>query len=312
MNKWIGLLVLALVSSYVSAKEEQKSSIMVEAALYFVSDDKSQAVQKISEFKLYQGNMSEVHSTPKRLLAGAVWNVEIRVKQDKKVNILFWLEDKNKPLINKNVDISALDLSSVELLKTAKGKLRVDIIPKPMVKELPPVELAEDNFGLNHFCLNDSAVIVDDSFYLGKFTGFGERLFIGVPELHDFELSLKPLRDWAPIGIYKEGIITIETPTKHYINLLNVGIGPSGYQKGGPFKVYGKIMPSEYSKEEALKTEIKILGWHYQGDKLQALKKAKSLNPYIGISRGTIGNDYDAGPHLERAIGNVLTGQECG
>ena len=92
---------------------------------------------------------------------------------------------------------------------------------------------------LGFLCLTKSSVVVDQRYYLGEISGFGEWLSIEIPELAQVSISLQPLRDWQPIGSYADGVMLIPLADGHELKLMGIGIGPTNTVSEGPFIVYG-------------------------------------------------------------------------
>jgi len=307
------LLILLFTTQGLQAKEALK--LYVDTTMYFVSNDKPVEVKQISQMKKHYGGFNEIHSSHEWTLhPGGIWNIETRLNEENLFNIVFWIKDKNQPEINKNFDVSTLEMTTFTLLKTNKGKLKINIVPKIIKPELKPVKLGLSNFGLNHLCLKNSAVIIDDNYYMGKLSGFGERVEIRFPEFYSIDLSLKPLRDWTQIGTYLDGVIKIDVDKDHIFEMLNVGIGPSGMTKGGPFKVYGEIKPPiKTTREEFLAIEKEYVLNKLSLRLQNIIMKANKLNPYFSAGT-TIGNDVDDvnKEHLYRTIGDFFEGFNCG
>ena len=299
---------------------EEKSTLFVESHLYYFPKSQDEDVKKINTFRVWVDSMSEFHSTKigrfDNIQPGGLWDLEVSMNADKQFNILFYKVDKSKPLINENINVSNLAATSRKLYEFDEGHLSLSIVPKIQKKVPEEIPLTSDNFGLDHMCFNNSAVILDESFYLGKFTGFGERLKVGVPELNDVHLSLKPLDDWEPIGTYHKGTIRVGLNGGHLLTLLRVGLGPGGYENGGPFTVYGKLEPSRTSKEKILESSIQNLKRKYSDSQwshhLDTLIEAKKLNPYVDRSAGTIARNYRGPDQIEYALGPFGLGHKCG
>jgi len=325
MKKQIGLILSLLLTSLTinSHAREQK---LVQAKLYHIYDNGEVLPEKIANFKLYQGHMSELHSTKKNKLPGGYWNLELRLLENNKFKYTFWQskgveggefwkETGRKNIHEKTVDISIPRSFSINFPSDDKGGLIVlDVIPEIQSKQALKAAITPDNFGLIDFCFNQSAVIMDDSFYLGVFNGFGERLTIGIPGKSIVNLSLKPLRNWSPIGTFEDGKITIDFDDGHNLKLFNVGIGPSGFKKGGPFTIFGEFLPPNMSRSEAIKYTLKNQDKNLSETKRKIAESAVRTNPFVGMSRGTIGNDRSSSgrEHIEKVIGSFFEGQECG
>lgn len=307
MNKL--LLLIILVSNYALC---EKQKMYVESTVFFIPKNNPHQIKHINQIQKRYGGYIEIHSSKEyRLLPGGEWNLEIRLTEQNIYNVFFWVKDKNNPEINQNFDVSTLELSTFSLLKSDLGELKINITPKVIEDQLEPILLSEDNFGLNHFCLRNSAIIIDDNFYVGKLTGFAERVEIRLPDFYDIDISLKPLRDWQQIGIYQDGVINIDVKEDHLLTLLNVGIGPSGYQKGGPFKIYGAFKTSTHNRQKLLSIVEK---YDFKGTSKRVksiIMKAKKENKY-SVAGITTGNDNSTSKHLTKTVGNVFSDENCG
>ncbi|WP_251359068.1 hypothetical protein [Kangiella sp. TOML190] len=304
------LFLILFIVFFVKANANESEVIYIEAVLSHVNL-KSNSVKELAKFKMQQGVMSEVHSNKEyRLLPGGEWDLEIRMPSSEKITVDF-VHKNNAQLVRHDINIVRRRPSSKIIFASKSEELRLDVFPKAE-KTLEPIEMASTSFGLRDLCFNNTAVIIDDSFYLGRFSGFGERLYFGIPEFYNIDLSLKPLRDWEPIGVLEDGIINIELETGENIELLNVGVGPSGFISPSPFIVYGKIEGSTDSKKDTLTFQEKILKQSYRGEKLKRLLIAKKNNPYVSLSRGTIGNDNEVSQHLIKQVGGIFEGHSCG
>jgi hypothetical protein len=280
----------------------------LDAWVLFKYSDNSNSVAEVAQFKLYPGNMSELHSRNEYvLLPGGEWDLELRYKKNKELEIKMGVPGDSHKIINSGLEEW---LTKSILLKSDKeGELFLKVLPK-VALSLEQKQV-QGNFGLDHMCFDKSPIIVDDQFYIGEFTAFGERALFGATNLANVEFSLKPMRDWKPIGEYLDGVITFNLEGAHQVKIFNVGMGPSGFKKGGPFTVFGKIEKSEHSREEAEKISIDAIKRSINGTRQTVLIEALKKTPYI-MTYGTIGNDSDPGPFIEPVIGNVLEGQKCG
>lgn len=322
------ILIFFLVLSN-NGNAERNSAVdinnkMIEAKLVYIFKDKSKTAVKVASFKLYPGTMSEVHSTKDHSLPGGFWNLELRMLDEDKFQYTywrsegvsggeFWLEKGRKHEREVIIDISAPRSFSTSF-SDKEGTLILDILPNIATKNLASIELSDDSFSLRSLCFNQSAVVIDESFYLGMFNGFGERLTLGIPSLSVVSLSLKPMRDWKPIGEFKNGTITIDLKNGHLLNIFNVGIGASGFKKGGPFIIYGEKLNPVKTRQEAIEFSLKHQQRHLSQERKIAFEQAIKTNPFVGLSTGTIGNDEGDKiySYIENAIGGFFDGQECG
>lgn len=293
------LLLLIFINTGLLAKEPLK--LYVESYVYYVPNDETQNIQDITHMKKNYGGYNENHSYKDE--PGGEWNLETRLSEANIFNIKFWIKDKNNPEINQNIDVSEMELSTISLLKNQQGELKINITPKKIPKPLSPIKLSIDNFGLNHFCFKNSAMIIDDNFYIGKLQGFAERVEIRLPDFYDIDVALKPMRDWQPIGVYQDGVINIDVGENHILTLLNVGIGPSGYQKGGPFKVYGKLKAPTHDRQDLLDSAAKY-DFENVSERIKSIiVKANNENKYSVAGISTAANNTE---HLSRVIGEMF------
>ena len=293
------ILFLLFFSNHLFAEEILK--LYVETSIYFVTNGNEKKIQDVAHMKKYYGGYNENHSSKDE--PGGEWNIETRLSESNVFNIKFWISDKNNPEINKDFDLSSLDMTTISLLNSQRGELKINIVPKKILDQLDPIKLGMNNFGLNHFCFKNSAMIIDDNFYIGKLQGFAERIEIRLPNFYDIDVALKPLNDWQKIGVYQDGVINIDVDENHILTLLNVGIGPSGYKKGGPFVVYGKVKEPTHDRNDLLEGagnyELKNVSERIK----KIITKANKENQYSVAGITTAAN---SSKHLSRAIGGMF------
>ncbi|WP_196139970.1 hypothetical protein [Aliikangiella sp. G2MR2-5] len=328
MNKKMWCLILInfcfFSSATINAKETKNEGFYAKANLYFVPANSEKGTQLLANFQIFNEEMIEIHSNKKRELPGGYWNLELRLSKDNQLKTYYWqsegvsggehwLESGQKNVFRQSVSIVPPGASSLVISeKTKGGNLVLDITPFVNQKENEEVSLTADTLGLNHFCFNNTVAVVDESYFLGKIAGFGERVFIGIPGLADVDLSLKPLRDWKPVAQLDESQIEIQLPDGHLLTLINVGIGPSGIKKGGPFTVYGQISKPSKTREQAIEFSQRFLRKDLSAEQKAVFINAIKTNPFVGFSRLTIGNDNKVSDHLDKVIGSFFDGQECG
>jgi len=320
------MLFLVLSNNCYAEKNNLKkiSNKKIEAKLIYVFKDKSKSAIKVANFKMYTGSMSEVHSTKDNSFPGGYWNLELRMLDNNSFQYTywqsegvsggeFWLEKGRKNEREEMIDISIPRSYSTSFSNNKEGTLILDILPNISSNSLSAIEISDDSFSLKSLCFNQSAIIIDESFYLGMFNGFGERLAVGIPSLALVNLSLKPMRNWNPIGNFNNGTISISLENGHLLNIFNVGIGPSGFKKGGPFIIYGEKLSPEKTREEAIEFSLKHQRNNLSPQRKAVFEHAIKTNPFVGLSRGTIGNDRGKKiyPYVEKVIGGFFDDQEC-
>ena len=295
------MLLLTIFSNLLMANEPIKT--YVETSIYFIPNHGEREIQDVVHMKKYYGGYNEMHSSEED--PGGEWNIETRLNEENIFEVLFWIKDKTNPEINKSFNVSKLDMTTESLFKNNKGELKININPKIIEEELKSIKLGIDNFGLNSFCFKNSPMIMDDNFYIGKLKGFAERIEIRIPSFYDIDIALKPLRDWKKIGVYEDGVINIDVDENHILTLLNVGIGPSGYKKGGPFIVYGKMKQPTHDRDEMLANEENYLQKNVSKRIRRIITKANKENLYsvAGITTASEGN---TSKHLSRTIGGMF------
>lgn len=308
MKTFMTLLILITQGLYA----QEKLKLYVETTLYFIPKEKAHDIKVVSHMKKYYGGYNEIHSTHQwGLLSGGEWNIETRLNEQNTFNIVFWINDKNHPDINQNFDVSKLEMTTFTLLNNNSGELKINIVPKVIEKKLETVKLSEEIFGLNNLCLKNSAMIIDDNFYIGKLSDFAERFEVRIADFYDIDVSMKPLRDWQQIGTYNDGIIKIDVDDDHVLTVLNVGIGPSGFKKGGPFKVYGAIKPPTHNRKELLKSAAQY-DFRTSTERIKRIiTKANEENLY-SVAGFTTGNDTSASKYVQKAIGSDFIDESCG
>lgn len=319
--KLIYILFITLSLSGLVKSEEITERINVKARMYFLFDNKQETYKHLAEFKMYEGYMSEVNSTTLRTLPGGYWFTELRLNKNSVFTYTFWqhetgdiekrYEKPRKNLTEFSVDVSTPNVHSIKLHESDEGILMLDIIPEEPEKVLSPVTLSEQIYGLTNMCFKNSAIVIDDSFYLGSVDGFAEVLKLRIPELINIELSLKPLENMKPIGYLENGIVQINLPDGQMLQVIGVGIGFAGLRDGGRFKVYGLFDEPTISLAQAKKSNKYLLEREYKGNRLKALLKASSAHPYNGVIGITISTGK-LSPQLKQLIGHGFLTKACG
>jgi len=267
----------------------------------------------LSRVKQIGGNF-EMHSREGRPdYRGVPWNLKVFLGEAGKVRVVFWIDDKDyrldeddETVIDQEFDATSLETQSFSLLGFDDGsKLKLLMTPSPIPSLLKETQLTASTLGLNFFCLKNSAVVVDENYFMGSFTGFGEKLVVGIPGLALVNMSFLPIHDWTPIGIYENGVIEVPLAKGHQLSVLAVKIGPNGLDQGGPFTIYGLIEGPVTSIEFARELLDRQLVKRFTGNRLKVLRAATANNPYGHLGRGTIGTDSEYSDYLVR-VGGVF------
>jgi|GEM_PF-2925128 len=270
-----------------------------------------------------KGGSTESHAREGRPeYRGVPWNWNLRLSDDGVARLVFWIDDKDTwfkaddtAIIDKTFDMTLMETHSINLFTFDDStQLRLLLTPIPVEPELEEAPLTALAYGLNFMCMKNSAVVVDENFYLGSATGFGEKLVVGIPGLALVNMSFTPIHNWTPIGTYYAGVIEVPLEGGHLLSVLNVGIGPKGFSSGGPFTIYGAIGEPENTVEEAreLLDFIMERDGKFSGERLEIIKQATRNNPYGHMGRLTIGTDSDYSEHLKRGVGRFGKGlPEC-
>lgn len=182
-----------------------------------------------------------------------------------------------------------------------------------------PALLAEvastGNAVFNFLCFTSTSAIVDNSFFVGELGGFGEWATIEIPDFFRVSLSLRPIRDWPPVGQYSDGTISIELEGEHLLTLNGASLGPEGSRAKGRLTVFGEIekiavsVPTVSSGSEVQKL---VSVTDYSGTITQNVVLASQVNPYSSITGTSMGVDTVLDPVIRNIISPLFISGGCG
>lgn len=304
--------LLLLLCALPLLAEAQSLSLRSELLLVEDQSEFDGQVAQLSSWEIQRGSLELNTREGFEHYRGTPWAIRVYLSEAGDVRLLYWIDDGDLKLSD-DEDLlieetwSALDFQarSFDFPPLADGSsLKLNLIPNPLAEEPGPIALDQQSFGLNFLCLKNSAVVVDDTYFIGSFTGFGEYLIAGVPGLAKVSMSFNAIRGWEPIGTYQDGVIEIEMDGGHWMTVLGVKYGPAGNDQGGPFTVFGSVDRSETTVEEARElVASKLTRDGVPKDRAQAVLAANAGNPYGGLGRGTIGSSAQFSEQLELAGG---------
>lgn len=168
------------------------------------------------------------------------------------------------------------------------------------------------NAVFNFLCFTSASAIVDNSFFVGELSGFGEWATIEIPEFFRVSLSLQPIRDWVPVGEYNDGNISIELEGAHLITLNGASLGPQGLRVKGRFTVYGEIEKISANTSNNNELEKPVSTTDYPETLMRNVMLASQVNPFRTITSTTLGVDTILDPLILNIINPVLESGGCG
>lgn len=179
-----------------------------------------------------------------------------------------------------------------------------------------PALLAEvastGNAVFNFLCFTSTSVIVDNSFFVGELSGFGEWATIEIPEFFRVGLSLQPVRDWVPVGEYRDGTISIELEDMHLLTLNGASLGPQGSRLKGRFTVFGEIEKIAANASGGSDVEKSISAVDYPEALVRNVTLASQANPFRSIASVSLGVDTILDPMIRNIIKPMLESGSCG
>ena len=291
--------------------------------LLFVPGPDGQMERKSLWQPSISGGNFESHSREGRSdYHGAPWNLVVFLDEEGMAQVVFWiddedywLDDQDERLIDERFDATSLKPKSFDLFDFEDGaKLMLNLTPALKDKPLSEVSMSNEIMGSDFLCLRQSSIVVDRAFHLGTYSGFGEYIRAGVPGIAYVTMSLQNQEGWEPIGTYKNGVIEVSLPENHLLNVYGVKYGPAGFDRGGPFTIFGSVDPSNWTPDEARKFQKQELERTFDGDRLAVLGIAVDQSPFGGVGGFTVGNSKDWSAHLERVKGGFWGDglPECG
>lgn len=143
----------------------------------------------------------------------------------------------------------SVGINAIQLSKSRA--IRSQAIQLASRDELQATDVSDTDSVFRFLCLTKTSVALNDSSISGELEGFGEWINFEIVDGYRISISLLPLREWKAIGQFEDGLITVPLEDGDVMQLRNIGLGPSGLQRGGPFSVYGNIqsLASDSAKE---------------------------------------------------------------
>ncbi len=154
-----------------------------------------------------------------------------------------------------DLDLSDLKARSVELARNEDGRVYVlNLIPHVNIIDKRPRRAYSKVFRIENWKFSHSAVITNDSQYVGRLGGGGcEMASMDIPGVGKIVFALVPFRDAKLLGVLEDGHIVITAEDGTTVEVLNVENGsPPRKLPGGPYEVWVRWSPptSQLSREE--------------------------------------------------------------
>lgn len=314
MENAVFLIMLAVAAT---AASDQPPRVLVSGTL--LEADPNGTPQPIWEFKLARGT-AEFHMREDgpdgfagtEHYRGSPLNFLVEMDDVGTITTNVWVDDENYWLeptdelsLQSRFDATQLIPQRLTAHRYEDGtELIVTLVPSLQPPALGPTPLTAESMGLLAFCLQYSPVIVDDTFKLGELSGFGERVYVGIPGLADVNFGLAARDSWTPIGRFEKGVIEITLGDGHSLAIFGVGTGPDGSRLPGPFTVFGEILPPTADRQTVHEQTVEGLRGAFEGDRLDALMSAVERNPFVALGRSTIAFDRLPSDQLTRHAGN--------
>ncbi len=158
------------------------------------------------------------------------------------------------PQLAKQIDLTDLDASTIEIAKDADGRRYVVRIVPKVVEPPTAIKFDPTTLRLTYFSFDASPVILDDQEYLGTIQmASGEFVTFDITSIAKIEFSLVPFKGASERGFLKDGQIKIQHEG-HSLMIQRVLNGSqSTVLQGGPYKLYVRWSPPTYTHEEAKK-----------------------------------------------------------
>ncbi|MEM9530539.1 MAG: hypothetical protein AAGA23_06450 [Pseudomonadota bacterium] len=247
-------------------------------------------------------------------------NILVGLDEQREVWIKAWISDASTHLSSEDVlivdtalDATALVAATTPIYRFENGaRVFVNTTPQLAESQPSPITLKAESMGLNYLCLNNSSVIVDDTFQLGRVSGFGARFTIDVPDFNLVTFSMIEFPGYVPIGEYDQGLIRIPLG-QNELTINAVRFGASGRFFEGPFTIFGSLDPNEQSPQQSRSKAAERIRERLPEDKAQTLIDQMNVSPYAPLVRVTSSLMVEPTPQLERIIGPWGTELEvCG
>lgn len=162
--------------------------------------------------------------------------------------------DKQTKPLEQEFALSGLEAKNIELGRDEDGRIyRLQIVPhvkvSPLLDTFDVGKLQLDSLGFSN-----SFVVINDQDSVGRLNMSSGKLAALDLSLAFVEFSLIPFRNAEPIGILKDGVISITHDSGTTISIQNVRNGNLGRAlPGGPYKVFVRWSPPTMTPEDIRK-----------------------------------------------------------
>lgn len=307
----IQVLMLILISLF-SVTSQAESARNFDIDVMLISEDSTSLPRILYQVPDLQTGLAEMHGRAD--MNAGLWDLYVHAEDGARAARYEFRERQgDETETGKVIDVSGLQPAFIELMNLETGETLVLRIT-PGLEETPgdALTLTEVAYGLNFLCLRDSLMVVNETFVVAELNGFGERMSADIPSLANLAFSLREIRDWQPIGVFKDGKIEIPLDHGDVVSVYNVGIGPEGFTRGGPFKVFGNIAEPTGERTEAIESTEKFLPDRYPEQRATAIIKSIKQSPYARLTAQTIGSDQMWSDALVKRIGLFDSDRGCG
>jgi len=178
-----------------------------------------------------------------------------------------------------------------------------------MSREIQATDIAGVDSIFRFLCFTKTRITGKDSPFGTELKGFGEWILFETPDNYEVTLSLLPLREWKPVGEFKDGIIELQLDEDNTSTLHGAGMGPSSIKQGGPFPVYGNIRKLSVNEAATTRTSSSA-----DSTPSTTLNAANRRSNFASPSFGNIvaGVDSELSPLTQKYFGALITNGECG
>ncbi len=173
-------------------------------------------------------------------------------------------EDTHTPAQSIEYDLSDITPRSLEIARDEDGRVyRLNLTPRIIVRPRPK-QFKVSDLQLESWSFPESPVLLNDQDYIGQLgMSSGTLAWCDIPGLAKIEFSLLHLKNAAPIGSLKDGVINIAHENGTTLTISNVKNGiDQELLNGGPYRVWVRWNKSTESVEEyhkSLKAQIAML-----------------------------------------------------
>lgn len=161
--------------------------------------------------------------------------------------------DTDTKALNQTIDLSDLQPRTIRIARNEDGRVyELALIPQFNEKSLPVVfdPLA---MRLEFWSFNSSPVILDDRLYAGRINMSGGQVIgIDISGVANVEFSMLKMTDAEPLGVLKDGTLTIHKEAEHTLSITGIRHGAVPHTlPGGPYVVWVRWKEPSTTAEEA-------------------------------------------------------------